>query len=145
MHNDTFVYLKNNIPFPVYIFFVAISFYLNKYIGLMSIGILLLWMQGQKVGIEGYTIRMKDDDTCCHCQKCSTLKSAFNSDVLLLEDEMDDDLKNINKDNDKNNDKDKDKDKKPANIDIDEYNLNKDVNNIREYASESDKSIPETF
>lgn len=145
MHNDTFMYLQNNIPFPIYIFFVAISFYLNKYIGLMSIGILLLWMQGQKVGIEGYTVNMKDDDTCCHCQKCSTLKSAFNSDVLLLEEETDDDPKNTNNDKDKGNDKDKDKDKKPANINIDGYNINNDANNISKYVSNADKGNPKTF
>ena len=142
MHNDTFMYLQNNIPFPIYIFFVAMSFYLNKYIGILSIGILLLWIQEQKEGIEGYTVKMKDNDTCCHCQKCSTLKSAFNSDVLLLEEETDDDQKEGAK---KDKDKDKNKNKKPENINIDKYNLNKDGNNISEYVSNADKNAPKTF
>lgn len=140
MHNDNFIYLKNNIPFPIYILFVSMSFYLNKYIGLLSIGILMFWIEEQKVGMEGYTVKMNDDDTCCHCQKCSTLKSAFDSDILLLEDDTDD-----NKKKDDKNVNNKDKDKKPANINIDGYNLNNEVDNIRKYVSNSDKGNPKTF
>lgn len=134
MHNNTFMYLQNNIPFPIYIFFVAMSFYLNKYIGLMSIGILLLWMQKQKVCIEGYTVKMKDGDTCCHCQKCSTMKSAFNSDVLSKK-KTDDNKKD--EDKDKDNDNDIDKNKKSANIDTD---IGEKVDGIGEYVSNADKA-----